>query len=531
MAPKAPLRSLSLFLLDHRIERWEEALRSTGGLHEHRLKSDSGVDGVLYLRPQGRKAPNWVGFVEPHVEDEGALRSLFNASTSAVLFLIAGGRRFAIVFGQGRHLLDPDSFEYDFGLRVVLNAVEPERLKSIDAKRFDERTMHTRRDSSREASFNEFGLDLRRDLLRQMVGRPRDPELAHELAGSDVLKVATREPFRALPGICAHMLETYEGEEYKTTFGAAIDQLRPIRSAAQIQRLDEQLLDDLRNRRLDTMHLAPPEITDWMDHDGFLLSTDRKSEHPEPDPSISSYLDSLRHPANLDLAKLKRDRVEAVDAASGVARRRWPVYACLVYDTRLDGDLYVLSGKQWFRISESFDQEITEFVEALPETDLPLPDAPQGIIEDDYNILAAEAIGALCTHPQLVHVAGRDGVELCDILTSDRRFIHAKRRGASSTLSHLFAQGLVSAELYLDDQRFRDGAAELLERLGASADMLSRERPNPGEWEVAYVVLTRGVRKDTPYTLPFFSLANLASSARRLQDRGFKVSIAEVREV
>ncbi|MBK5221061.1 MAG: TIGR04141 family sporadically distributed protein [Thermoleophilia bacterium] len=98
-------------------------------------------------------------------------------------------------------------------------------------------------------------------------------------------------------------------------------------------------------------------------------------------------------------------------------------------------------------------------------------------------------------------------------------------------MSHLFAQGLVSAELYLDDQRFRDGAAELLERLGASADMLSRERPNPGEWEVAYVVLTRGVRKDTPYTLPFFSLANLASSARRLQDRGFKVSIAEVREV
>ncbi|MBK5221060.1 MAG: TIGR04141 family sporadically distributed protein [Thermoleophilia bacterium] len=140
MAPKAPLRSLSLFLLDRRIERWEEALRSTGGLHEHRLKSDSGVDGVLYLRPQGRKAPNWVGFVEPHVEDEGSLRSLFNASTSAVLFLTAGGRRFAIVFGQGRHLLDPDSFEYDFGLRVVLNAVEPERLKSIDAKRFDERS-------------------------------------------------------------------------------------------------------------------------------------------------------------------------------------------------------------------------------------------------------------------------------------------------------------------------------------------------------------------------------------------------------
>jgi uncharacterized protein (TIGR04141 family) len=102
----------------------------------------------------------------------------------------------------------------------------------------------------------------------------------------------------------------------------------------------------------------------------------RHSEHPEPDPSISTYLDSLRDPSKLSLPKLKRDHVEAVDAASGIARRRWPVYACLVYDTRLDGQLFVLSGKQWFRISESFDQEIIEFVEGLPETDLALPAAP-----------------------------------------------------------------------------------------------------------------------------------------------------------
>jgi hypothetical protein len=33
--------------------------------------------------------------------------------------------------------------------------------------------------------------------------------------------------------------------------------------------------------------------------------------------------------------------------------------------------------------------------------------------------------------------------------------------------------------------------------------MLTSERPNPGEWEVAYVVLTRGVRKDTPLYVAF----------------------------
>jgi uncharacterized protein (TIGR04141 family) len=529
--PKVPLRSLSLFLLAERIADWEEALRSTANLQRFELAAGSGIEGVVYLRSQGRNVPGWVDFVEPHVADEGALRRLFNASTSAVLFLLAAERRFAFVFGQGRHLLDPDSYEYDFGLRVVLNAVEPERLKSVDAKRFDERTMHTRRDSSREASFGEFGLDLRRDLLRQMVGRPRDPELAHELAGSDVLKVSTREPFPRLPRLAGRLLDTYEADDYKQNF-AAIDQLRPLRSAADVERLDQRLLDDLRSRDLDHIHLAAPEITDWMDHDGFRLSTVRDGGPPEPDPSISRYLDSLRDVQRLDIAKLKRDYVEAVDAATGIARRRWPVYACLVYDARLDDGLAVLSGRQWFRVSRDFDQEVTAFVEGLPDTDLTLPAIPRGMSEHDYNPLAAAALGATSTHGDLVRVAGRDPVELADILTAARQFLHLKRRGASSTLSHLFAQGLISAELYLDDQAYRDAAADLLGRLDADPDLLSAERPDPAEWEVAYVILSRGrPRKDSPYTLPFFSLANLAGSAKRLQDRGFKVSVCLVPEV
>ncbi len=326
------------------------------------------------------------------------------------------------------------------------------------------------------------------------------------------------------------MFATYEADDYKERFGA-IDQLRPIRSAAEIEQLNERLVEDLRERRLDNIHLAPPEITDWMDHDGFHLSTVRDQEQPDPDPSIRKYLDSLRNAASLSFAKLKRDHVEAVDAASGFARRRWTVYACLVYDTRVDGHLAVLSGGQWFRVSESLDEEIVGFVKGLPDTDLQLPDAPLRIEEDDYNALAAETIGAVCTHTELVRVKGRDPVELCDLLTADRKFVHIKRRGASSTLSHLFAQGLISAELFLDDQPYRDAAAEVVAQLGGQANMLPTERPTPGDWEIAYVVITRGRRRDdSPYTLPFFSLANLASSAKRLQDRGLKVSVAEVRE-
>ena len=47
-------------------------------------------------------------------------------------------------------------------------------------------------------------------------------------------------------------------------------------------------------------------------------------------------------------------------------------------------------------------------------------------------------------------------IEVCDLLTSDSQFIHVKhRKGNSAGLSHLFAQGSVSADLILGDKEFR----------------------------------------------------------------------------
>ncbi|MBS1887125.1 MAG: hypothetical protein JSU06_08040 [Actinobacteria bacterium] len=42
-------------------------------------------------------------------------------------------------------------------------------------------------------------------------------------------------------------------------------------------------------------------------------------------------------------------------------------------------------------------------------------------------------------------------------------------------------------------------------------------------------MITRSTR-DTPLTLPFFSLVNLRAAARRLRAYRFKVSVAEVHE-
>lgn len=124
-----------------------------------------------------------------------------------------------------------------------------------------------------------------------------------------------------------------------------------------------------------------------------------------------------------------------------------------------------------------------------------------------------------------------DPIEICDLLTSDGKLLHLKKRGKSSTLSHLFAQGVTSAELLMQSPEFRAEAREIAATVDAAfADVLPEARPDRDEFEVAYVVITRSRRQDAPLTLPFFSVVNLRAAAQRLGGFGFRVSVAAVRE-
>src|SRR5205823_3272284 len=99
------------------------------------------------------------------------------ASSSAVLLVEAKSRLFAVTFGQGRYMVQDEALERDFGLRVVLNTVAPDQLKSVDAKTIEDTTVHTRRDVSHESALSAFGFDISRDLLRAVTGTPVDETL------------------------------------------------------------------------------------------------------------------------------------------------------------------------------------------------------------------------------------------------------------------------------------------------------------------------------------------------------------------
>jgi uncharacterized protein (TIGR04141 family) len=528
VARKPKQRALSFFLLKDQVASWTSALRDPSAVQLFDLRESSPVKGVVAAKPQANRKPGWVEYLGPNVKDATALEALLNRSSSALLLLTAGGRRFALSFGYGRHLLDPESYEHDFGLKVVLNIVEPERLKSVDSKTFDESTVHTRTEVSRESTFASFGLDVSRDLVRAVTGRPVDTTIAERVTGAEALALATRVQFEGLPELCERLLRAYGSEEYQKSF-PWIDHLRPIKDPGLIKELDEALVDDLRKHELTDAHLAPPAPMAWERAPGFTFSTLDDDDELDSDPRITAYLASI-DTEDLSLKKLKHDRVQAREATSGDLVEDWPVFRCLVYEGSRGDEHFALTGGQWFKISGDFYRGEVDFVESLPDLGLNLPEAEEGVDEGDYNTEAAKATGALCLDRKNVNLPDGDKVEVCDLLTDSPFLVHVKKRGSSSNLSHLFSQGLVSAEMLLGDGGFRESAREIVGALDSTFERhFPENRPEPGDYVIGYVVITRS-KRETPLTLPFFSVVNLASAARRLQTLGFKVATQAVSE-
>lgn len=207
---------------------------------------------------------------------------------------------------------------------------------------------------------------------------------------------------------------------------------------------------------------------------------------------LSAYLDT-HDAAAVDFELLKHDRLLAIRADDQIMGS-WPIYRCLVYQVELDGYLFVLSTGDWFRVDLDYRDKVEAEVNALPML-TGLPDADPGTDEDTYNIKAAQAIGALCLDKKFVYDGGPDKMEICDILTRNAGLIHVKHRGSSSTLSHLFAQGINSAERLLLDQDFRNRARAVAEREDPSyRDVLPATRPLPADHEISFVVITRSTR-------------------------------------
>lgn len=452
---------------------------------------------------------------------------------------------FALSFGQGRHLLKSEAILPSHGLTVALNAIyrgsdSADHIRSVDSKTIDQNVINTRRQADRRTSFDRFLVDTKHDFLRSIVGRPTDPSFwGGRLSGSNGLSTAPEIDFNDLGTFCRHVYLTFEKGRPRDF--AWTETLQAVDDAPLRAMLLDKSVEVL--SQSDDLVLAIPEIIEW-DDVAFFSATclpDLTFLDPE-DLDLKVSLSGLKNPKKLTLANLRRWKLEGYNTANEVLHS-WPLLRCLSGQFELDGKTYVVSEGEFYRVEPDFLKRLNKFIEEIAPTDLKFPVAIEDPPEGDYNELAANSSDEyLLLDKKTVKLDTQTSpIEACDLLTEGGAFVHVKRKLGSSSLSHLFAQGSVSADLLLMSPEFRRKldiqikAAENLRAEQTKDDVFKGKfrrfkdvNVDPRNHEIVYAIAAQWKSRKLVEALPFFSKINLRRHVEELRRMGYNVTFAKI---
>lgn len=485
------------------------------------LKGEVPFEAEAFLQRNRDTKPKWLNFVEPFcdIRDVGDLR---NSTCSFLLLIKASDRIFAVTTGFGFTAINRDLTERNFRLKVALNSLEPSKIKRISARNVDVLTRQTSTYVSKESGIEDFRFDTDSDLIGAIAGPVSIEEIGKRLSGSDSLTLTSDAGFPELGSKCEILLEYFSKDTYRTNFGF-IDKIVPIRDKALIGLLVDNLRESLDKRSLDLISIAPPE-TDSEDRiETYKLNLGHKRFTFE-DLSLEGIYKEI---GERELDPLK-SKVVGLDYDGNPCTKSTELINYIVFQTEHDKKTFMLTLGQWYQVEKDYIEEVKRYVSEFDVLNDLLPDMLVGEAEGTYNKGVVEASGRslVLLDKELVHVTGKSSVEVCDILSQDMKFVCVKKWDSSSTLSHLFSQGSVSAELLGEYSEYRKSVLALVPDewiFSFTADDIGEKRKITFVYAIAYPE-----RKPFELRLPFFSLVNLVRNVRLIRSMGYSVAIARI---
>ncbi|MDP3908352.1 DUF6119 family protein [Novosphingobium sp.] len=512
-------RSFSIFLLKDGVDA-TNALKDDHALEEGVASENLPEGAVLYVLDNVPRPPWWRAYF-------GVQKDLNQVSKGALVFLQASGRWFALSFGHVFHNLKDSSYEYDFGLRVTLNCVDPAKLRSTDilepsgAKR-----QRTQLPTAGDLTF--FDVDADSTILKSLTGKVKDEhqDLFKSATGSSNIRISSAIEPAGLVGLCEQLLNLYDDDTYKTAF-PDIQNIAPVRDPSVIAQLNGQLLTAFQARD-EALALSVPDIVDFGDG---LWGTFTGANRGDVYDDIFmhryyEYLDAAGADLNaFGIDDLKRHQLVLTNEDGSVVRDRHSIFKSLIYDTTMNGgaDNYHFCEGNWYLVDSGYVNRLRTYLDPLCK-DTTLPDFNHDD-EGAYNIAAsAAAAGRVCLDKTNISIVGQKQVEPCDIyeVVDDQAVLHCvKISTLSAQLSHLFNQGTNSVNLMRSEQQALENMKALVGagRPDPERDALVAPLAN-NKFRVVFGIVTHKDKADLSNNLPLFSRISLMRCMKELRRMG-----------
>lgn len=263
-AQKTKANKLSIYMIKPEYQTLEDIVESASQPQEI-----SGVGHFVFDESHPHK-PDWVKTFFGNTLDDN-LR-IFASSAKGILITSIRQNSdtvfFAIAFGVGRHLLQEGVVEERFGLKVVLNSVDPGSFRSIDKTTLGSIPKHSHEQMSKDVAPAEFGIDIDQDLINSVTGKSHDEVFGKTITGKDALSVSVKVDISNIKEFLTHCFERFHSSDYKRDFDW-IDQIAEVRNFRLEEILNRMLIEKLVDKNHHKIWMAVPEVIDWSNTKGF----------------------------------------------------------------------------------------------------------------------------------------------------------------------------------------------------------------------------------------------------------------------
>jgi len=492
------------------------------------VQGDVEVRALLGYHPGA--IPDWAAYVAPWLTVPNS--AFGGQSAGLLLFLKVKRRIFAVPFGMAHFVIDRKLIERDFGYRAALRLLNAANLRAVDVRNLDLKTRQTRSTLTFNGGLADFALSLDSEQVMRIAGAAQPFFSDRRIIGADSFAFQHKESIQRLPDRCRTVLKAAFSTPLPKDF-EALANFQPERNSKIVADLDGFVSQWLTAGALENLSIALPEI-DIKTAAKFCLKTGRTKSDTFDDLTPAAAANAW---IQIGATDINDPYLWAFDDNGKPVGHRYTLKECLIAQV----DAYkadptakrVLSLDNWYRISTSFIQLVSDEVGRIPLISVAtrpdfLPATSQGTSETTYNQFDVPmARPDYAEFDQKIFQAGLgvSKVEVCDFLTPGMELVCIKDYSASATLSHLFAQGSVSARMFANSAEYRQHVANV-----ANLKFPVNIAAPLEDFTIVYAIMDDAQRV-LPDDLPFFSKVNLLTHARVIRGTQMKLALWHTHKV
>ncbi|MEV4198497.1 DUF6119 family protein [Micromonospora globbae] len=501
----------------------------------------AGVPAVLVHGSVARPRAEWCDVLARLV---GRDIDLGYSNGGGALLLAVDERAYVLAYGTlGRFLVVREKFDPTFGVSFAVRALLPSEIRQVRRRMLGASGRVDRSLVPGGQPIWKYGIDKWGEIVGQVCGRTDNPNLTACRRTGRPVKVdggeALHIPLCVEPeGLLADLREIDRvcRQESPLADLAFITQIRPVpANDARMSSLEDAL--DQRLALTDPERLGvsvPGDLVGDIDHvASYRVSVPKSGRAATVTPELDLPVILAHTNGALDGDRwtgLRHGRVIlCADIAGKDAMMSTPVSRWLTAEVTVGSSHLLLHEDRWYEIGdrhrEFLRQEIAQILDRPSDIVLPpwtsdLPDEAaynRTVAESDQRfVLLDKKLLRTAQHPR--------GIEACDLLGPGGELIHVKRASGSSPLSHLFAQGVTSAEALRYEADARTMFLDLVRQQPHAPELTDDFRPR----KVVYAIALTSGRTVTVDTLFTFAQVALYQAMKTLRIDGVDVEVVTI---